>query len=63
MRLVYSPPAYEGAELSSIRVTLEEGETLGNFHGPAIFDVSVVEGNTEYDDIVRRGLLIEPPET
>lgn len=63
MKLIYIQPSSPEEPYQFISVTLDEGDTLGNFHGPAFFHVPIVEGNTEYDDIVRRGLLIEPPET
>jgi hypothetical protein len=49
------------ADHRSIRVTLEDGEQLGNFVGPTTLTVPALAGNKEYDDIIASGDPIKPP--
>jgi len=49
---------YANAEHTNIKVTLLDGETLGNFQGATECFVPVAPGNKEYDSIIEQGLTI-----
>jgi hypothetical protein len=54
MQLVYSSP-----EETTIQVTLDEGETLGDLVGPTVAHVPTDPANRHYAEIVEQGLKIE----
>jgi hypothetical protein len=56
MQLVYSTP-----EQTTITVTLDEGESLGDLVGPTVAHVPVDEGNRHYAAIVDQGLKVDGP--
>jgi hypothetical protein len=45
---------------SSIKVTLDEGESLGHLAGPVEAFVPIDPANTDYAAILERKLVIEP---
>lgn len=44
----------------AIDVTLDEGEHLGRYQGPATIHVPPDPANTEFAEILEKGLTIEP---
>jgi hypothetical protein len=54
MQLIYSNP-----EQTSIQVTLDEGEQLGNITGPGVIFVPNDPANVEYADLQQRKSVIE----
>ena len=51
---------YTSAEETTIQATLDDGETLGNYTGPAVIFVPVAPGNAEYEAILASGEPIAP---
>lgn len=41
-------------------VTLEAGDRLGHWGGPAIVTVPMVDGNTDYDALIDGGIVVAP---
>jgi hypothetical protein len=54
MQLVYSNP-----EETTIKVTLDEGETLGDLIGPTVAHVPTDPMNRHYAEILDQGLTID----
>jgi hypothetical protein len=54
MQLVYTSP-----EETTITVTLDAGERLGDLVGPMVAHVPTDKGNRHYAEIVKLGLRIE----
>lgn len=49
----------EPFDLGVLKITLAESEHLGNHHGPkVIFVPDGAPGNTEWDDLVARGMVM-----
>jgi hypothetical protein len=54
MQLVYANP-----EETTITVTLDEGESLGDLHGPTVAHVPTDPMNRHYAEIIEQGLKVE----
>jgi hypothetical protein len=52
--------SYTNEHASSVKVTLDEGETLGHLAGPTTAFVPLDPANTDYAAIVEQKLTIEP---
>jgi hypothetical protein len=55
MQLIYSTP-----EQTTIAVTLDDGESLGNLNGPITAYVPTDPANTDYAAILEQDLTPEP---
>jgi hypothetical protein len=53
---------YTNAESTLIKVTLDEGESLGHLVGPATAFVPIDLANADYAAIIEQKLVIEPSE-
>jgi hypothetical protein len=53
---------YTNEHENSIKVTLDEGESLGHLVGPATAFVPVDLANADYAAIIEQKLVIEPSE-
>jgi hypothetical protein len=58
MQLIYSNP-----EQTTITVTLDEGESLGDLVGPTVAHVPKDPANRHYSEIIKRKLKIGPLST
>jgi hypothetical protein len=50
------------ADMTTIAVTLLEGERLGNQVGPGFFSIPAVLGNADYAALLESGTPIEEPQ-
>jgi hypothetical protein len=62
MQLSYIDPIF-GTDSNTIKVVLDEGETLGHLHGPVEAFVPQDLANADYADIVANNYPIEPAVT
>jgi hypothetical protein len=62
MQLSYVIP-FGATESNTIKVVLDEGETLGHLHGPVEAFVPTDLANADYADIVANNYPIEPAVT